>query len=284
MFKFIAMIVLLLFTSPVSASDDESDPHLTTFMMRSTFKIMGQSAAGKTVFGTSFLMGEPSKKKPDWHYYVLISAKHVFDDIKSEYAMLTLRRKDGEGFSRLSHKIKVRNEGNPLWIGHPDVDVAAMRINLPEDADIRFLPTTFLADDDTLREYSVYPGDELLVFGFPYGVEANDAGFPVLRSGRIASYPLAPTASTKTFLLDFEVFSGNSGGPVMLYSANRFYGGSTHIGVVRFIMGLVSQQKGLTERFDLLDETVIRKHQLSLAVIVHASFIKEVIDELPPVE
>ena len=40
-------------------------------------------------------------------------------------------------------------------------------------------------------------------------------------SGRIASYPITPTSKTRTFLLDFEVFEGNSGGPVFLYERIR---------------------------------------------------------------
>jgi hypothetical protein len=41
-------------------------------------------------------------------------------------------------------------------------------------------------------------------------------GFPILRAGRIASYPILPTADTKTILLDFPVLPGNSGGRLIL--------------------------------------------------------------------
>ena len=34
--------------------------------------------------------------------------------------------------------------------------------------------------------------------------------FPILRSGRIASFPLVPTSTTMAFLLDFPVFSGTA--------------------------------------------------------------------------
>ena len=143
--------------------------------------------------------------------------------------------------------------------------------------------TNLLATDKVLEEFQVHPGDQLLVLGFPYGAEANEAGFPILRSGRIASYPLTPTRATKTFLLDFEVFQGNSGGPVLFYAENRVYSGTTHIGTVQFIMGLVSEEKAVTERVKSLSETVERKHRLSLAVIIHSSFVADLIKTLPPI-
>ena len=56
----------------------------------------------------------------------------------------------------------------------------------------------------------------MMALGFPQGLSANPAGFPILRSGRVASYPLGPSTAFPTFLLDFRVFPGNSGGPVWL--------------------------------------------------------------------
>ena len=228
-------------------------------------------------------MGEPSSATPDKLYYVMITAAHVLEAIKSDVAILHLRKQDGEKFVRLPFPVRVRNKGIPLWTRHPDTDVAAMRVRLPKDVDVRLISTNLLGTDKILEEFQVHPGDQLLVLGFPYGAEANDAGFPILRSGRIASYPLMPTKATKTFLLDFEVFQGNSGGPVLFYAENRVYGGTTHIGTVQFIMGLVSEEKAVTERVKSLSETVERKHRLSLAVIVHSSFVADLIKTLPPV-
>src|SRR5581483_6662713 len=76
------------------------------------------------------------------------------------------------------------------------------------------IPENWLAADDTFAKYSVTPGDEMMALGFPEGLSANAAGFPILRAGRVASYPLGPSSAFPTFLLDFRVFPGNSGGPV----------------------------------------------------------------------
>ena len=115
------------------------------------------------------------------------------------------------------------------------------------------------------------------------GVSSNAARFPVLRSGRIASYPLLPTERTKTFLLDFRVFKGNSGGPVYFVERYRLQpgtlGGYTNY---HFIMGLVSQEVLYTEQAFGPYSQESRQTQLGLASIVHASLIKQTIELLPP--
>lgn len=249
---------------------------IASVLMRSTFKIQG-----KTSQGTGFLVGKPMAADPQRAFYVLVTAAHVLDEIKEDTATLHLRQPSGSGFARLPVSIPIRSGGAPLWKKHPDVDVAAMFVRVPTVADIRLVPMSLLATDETLQKLEVHPGDELLVLGFPYGAEANEAGFPILRSGRIASYPLTPTKDTKSFLLDFSVFAGNSGGPVFMHHENRVYAGGTNIGVTQFIAGLVSQEQNVTERIKSLTEELIKTHKLSLGVVIHARFIEELVRSLP---
>jgi hypothetical protein len=104
-----------------------------------------------------------------------------------------------------------------------------------------------------------------------------------LRSGKIASYPLLPTNKTKTFLFDFRVFKGNSGGPVYLVQTNRLYKNNIALGqTIHIIVGLVSQERFLPEHILLPYSEEVRQVQLGLAVVVHASLIKQSIDLLPP--
>jgi hypothetical protein len=115
----------------------------------------------------------------------------------------------------------------------------------------------------------VGPGDELLSLGFPRGLSANRAGFPILRVGRIASYPLSPVEAFPTFLLDFTVFPGNSGGPVFWTPSARKRPGSTEPENA-FIAGLLSQ------------EVRVGEDQLDIGVVTHAVFIREAIAQLDP--
>lgn len=253
------------------------ETNLTTALMTSTIKIEGQGS-----LGTGFLLGQPLKTDPSRAAYILLTAAHVLADAKGDTAVLHLRRKVGDGFERLPTPLAIRASGKPLWVQHPTADVAAMRVRVPEAAHVVLAPTDLLATDETLRQLAVGPGEELLVLGFPFGAESSAAGFPILRSGRIASYPLLPTKDVKTFLMDFQVFKGNSGGPVFLMASARQSAGGLSLGRFLSVLGLVSQEQEVKERIQSLTESTERTHRLALAVVVHAQFIRETIDALPP--
>jgi len=112
-------------------------------------------------------------------------------------------------------------------------------------------------------------------------MESNDAGFPILRSGYIASYPIIPATAIRSFLFDFNVFEGNSGGPVYFVESNRAYGGAINIGTVQFLIGLVSEQRVAEEQIKSLNELRLERHRLGLAVVIHAALIREALNLLP---
>jgi hypothetical protein len=270
---------------PMPQSDKDFD--LNTVLMESTFKLEGQTAQGQTTIGTAFVMGRPYPRKPGEQAqkarYVLITAAHVLEEMQGDTATLYLRRKiDNDNWAKVPLAIPIRANGQPLWTKHPSADVAVMYIRLPSEVSIPLLSTDLLADDSMIQQYEIHPGDELKCLGYPLGLEANDAGFPVLRSGTIASYPLLPTNATKVFLFDFRVFKGNSGGPVYFVDSNRTYKGHTMVGEsIHFIMGLVSGERLFQQQIPGPYSEEVRQLQLGLAQVVHASLIKEAINSLP---
>jgi hypothetical protein len=83
-------------------------------------------------------------------------------------------------------------------------------------------------------------------------------------------------------LFDFEVFLGNSGGPVFMIETNRSYGCGVHIGrTTQLIIGLVSQERIMKFKSQTLYEQKWQTHPLKLGTIVHAALIKETIEMLP---
>ena len=157
-----------------------------------------------------------------------------------------------------------------------------MYVEIPQEEVFTPITPLMFIDDTKLLEYGVNPGDEVRCLGYPMGLASNEAGFPVLRSGKIASYPLTPTEQTKTFLVDLRVFKGNSGGPVFFVERNRPIAKSLgSYQSFHFIMGLVSQETLYNET--LLGQYSQESHQtqLGLAVVVHASLILQAIQMLP---
>ena len=152
------------------------------------------------------------------------------------------------------------------------------------------LSTDLLADDKMLKRFEIHPGDELLCLGYPLGAEANEAGFSILRSGRIASFPLTPSSEIKSFLFDFEVFEGNSGGPVYFVQSGRYYGGKIHFEeTIQFVAGVVTEERFQVQRSvtpievsrdRVKYEVEEKREKLKLAVVVPSQFIKETLDLL----
>lgn len=253
-------------TSTMNAENFE----LNTALFESTFKIEQPIGAGKSVVGTTFVLARPYLGDPTKGRFVLVTAKHVLEDMKGDDAVWHLRSKDGSGqWQRSPVVLKIRTNGTPHWIAHPTADVAAMYVPMIPGAITFVLPTPLIALDDTFEQFEIHPGDELNCLGYPMGMEGNAAGFPVLRSGKIASYPLYPTKEHPTFLYDFEIFGGNSGGPVFMVESNRNFKGSTHIGKIQFVAGLVSQQH------------LCLNERLALSVVVSAPLILETVNLLP---
>ena len=269
--------LLLLFASSIFVTVEAQESYdLSTLLMKSTYKITARNSVG-----TAFVIGKPTGRGDKTSYYVLVTAEHLLKAVQGNTIKLHLRKKSEDTYQKFEYPVPIRKGGENLWTKHPEADIAVMYVSLPKDADIALLPMTFLATDEDLKNYEIRPGDQLFALGFPLGQESNEAGFPILRTGTIASYPILPTNRTKHFLFDFEVYKGNSGGPVFLIAQNRFYKGGTHIGIVRMILGLVSQERALHEYRKSIYETQRKTHPLKIAIVVHASFIREAIEALP---
>lgn len=280
---------LLIVASNISAQQAKPQPsptptqkpaetraiELNTILMRSTFELVGNGS-----IGTAFILGRPGTESPTRFYYVLVTAAHVLEQMNGDEAALLLRKRDKDVYQKGLFKIQIREKGRPRWVKHPHADIAVMYVRLPDEMDLALLATSYLATDEILTQFEIHPGDNLLCLGFPNGLAANDGGFPILRSGRIASFPLLPTSKVKQFLFDFNIFSGNSGGPVYLVDSMRYYNGSINAVIIQFIIGLVSEQKYESDSQGL-DTGNKAKESLRLAVVIPAPLIREAIDLLP---
>jgi len=240
---------------------------LAVDLIHATVQLEQPLGDGTRTVGTGFLISAPG---PDGQpRTVLVTANHVFQKMPGATARIGYRISNPDGtWSYSPQNLKIRDgEGHELWTHHPNRDVAVISIKAPVDFAKAAIPVNYLAADDTFDKYQVNSGDEMMALGFPRGLSANSAGFPILRSGRVASYPLGPAKTYPTFLLDFSVFPGNSGGPVFISR------GSKTEGVVKtaddqdpgFIAGLLTQQVELNNE------------RLEIGIVTHAKYVREAI-------
>ncbi|QDU29469.1 hypothetical protein ETAA8_45790 [Anatilimnocola aggregata] len=247
------------------AADEPQDEDLNSQLMRATVKIGHDKSTG-----TGFILTKGDK-------YLLVTAAHVLDNTPGDETTVVFRSKQAEGeYTKEPMKLIIRKDGKPVWTKHPTEDVAVIWVVPPKNADLPQLGTELVATDDQLRKHKIHPGDRLACLGYPHREEGSKAGFPLLRDGPIASFPLLPTAKNKTFFLSMNTFEGDSGGPVYLARPGVRNPGDD----ARLILGLVSGQQFLDEEAKMIYGTTKLRHRLGLAIVVHASFIKETVDLL----
>lgn len=244
---------------------------LSVDLIKATVQLEQPLANGSRTVGTGFLIADAAPDgKPR---VVLITAAHVFEQMPSMTARIGYRVQGSDRVWRYDPEaLKIREGDHPLWVKHPTRDVAAMVVEAPEEFVRAAIPLNYLAKDDTFSDFNLGPGDEMMALGFPRGLSANPAGFPILRSGRVASYPLTPSTDFPTFLLDFAVFPGNSGGPVFMAQADRRRPGANETQDLQFIAGVLTQQVELSGE------------RLEIGIVTHAKFIREtlaMIDQAP---
>jgi V8-like Glu-specific endopeptidase len=241
---------------------------LSMELIHATVQLEQPLGDGTRTVGTGFLIEAPGADgKP---HTVLVTANHVFDKMPGQEARVGYRIENPDGsWSYTPATVKIRDKGGrELWTHHPSRDVAAISITAPPAFAKAAIPENWLAEDATFNKLEVGAGDEMMALGFPRGLAANQAGFPILRSGRVASYPIAPSKIFPTFLLDFSVFPGNSGGPVFMSDASRRRAGAASGEPVQFIAGLLTQQVELNSE------------RLEIGIVTNAKYIRETIDLL----
>jgi S1-C subfamily serine protease len=240
----------------------------TTAMIQATLPV-ASAPGGPALTGTGVLVSDPA---PDGTpRVVLVTARHVLANMPGGQVYLGLHLKTPDGGWRLEWRAEPSaDQGRSLWVQHPNFDVAVLPVSVPPEVALAAIPVSWFADADTLAREDVEPGDPVEVLGYPQGYAADGRGFAILRLGHMASYPLTPETEG-TFLVDFPVVSGNSGGPV--FTSRRIGRRPPLVGAQgpqpdEFIAGLVAQQ------------IVPGGQPLNLGLAVHAVYVRQTLQLL----
>jgi len=228
-------------------------------MISATVELEQRQIDGTSIAGTGFLVNDPT---PDGRpRTVLVTANHVFERMPLSQVSVGYRTQAKDGSWRFTPLlILIRDGGKDLWRRDAVHDVAAIEVKAPEAFAKAAIPLGWLASDETFTRYRIGPGDEMMVLGYPKGLSANTAGFPILRSGRVAS-PIEAAEANPSFLLDFRVFPGNSGGPVFLVDAERPLSGAA--AAPQVVAGMLTEQVEIDEQ------------RLEIGVVIDAKFIRD---------
>jgi hypothetical protein len=226
-------------------------------LLSATFRI-----AGKDPSGTCFLVRV--SKSPT--RIALVTAAHVLEQIGDDAEWIARVKVAGDQVGREAIKLSLRDGNVPRWKRHPELDIAALPIELPERLAAAPIELAQLADEQALKDRRVHVGQDAWIPCYPAKLEANDAGWPVLRRGSIASHPLFPAKSAKTMLLDYTAFGGDSGAPVAVIHEGR-----------PLIVGLVLGMHRQTDRVVSPFEERTTHTPLGLSIVVQASYVRETV-------
>ncbi len=252
------IVLFLILVNRESLADDPVEE-----LLQATFRI-----ADREHSGTCFLISTKEIDATNPRRVILATAAHVMEQMAGNSCELFLREEnEGHVYSRWPMTITVRNEGKPLWTRHPDVDIATIFIDLPEKAATKPISIEQIANEAHVVEKTVRVGRDTWIPCYPAKLEANEAGWPVLRKGSIASHPLTPVKSTKTMLIDYRAFGGDSGAPVAMLVNDRLL-------VVGIVLGMHRQ----TDRSTLPFEERTMHTPLGLSIVGQAAFLRETID------
>ncbi|MDO1558401.1 serine protease [Brevundimonas sp. 2R-24] len=251
MFQALVVSAALQTQAPAEASFVER-------MIAATVQLDQPNGDETRTVGTGFLIYAP---RPDGTpRVVLVTAAHVLEQMSGDEVRIGWRGQLAGGAWRYepeSIPIRQAATGQNYFVRHPQRDVAVLEVTAPFAFERAAIPLAWMADERGLLPWGVRPGSEMATLGFPRGLSANQAGFPILRTGHVASWPLDPVEAFPTFLLDVPVFPGNSGGPVFA---------STPAGPL--VVGV------LTKTVELNSE------RLGIGVGIHAVYVREAISLL----
>lgn len=236
--------------------------------------------------GTGFIVGRPINDDAGVKRYhtFLVTNKHVLDGKTN----IVLRFNSLDGTRVLDYPVELEKDGQSIWVGHSsgDVDIAVFFVNpqvLEQDgAEFGF----FKLDEHVMtvgdmKTEGVSEGDGVFVLGFPMGIVAPQRKNVIARAGAIARIRDVLDGHQSSFLIDANIFPGNSGGPVVIRpevtsiqdtkSINR----AALVGIVKSYVPYkdiaISQQTG--------NPRVIFEENSGLAIVETTDNMKSVIED-----
>lgn len=196
--------MLLMSASVAQAADDAC-----RMALRATFRLHGGGQSGTAFAVTLPADGERAAA------VLLVSAAHTFEKMEGDTATAVLRAPAAAGWERRDTAVQIRSRAKPNWVRHAKADVAVLPWTVPDGVDLQPFPLASIATAVEFDAGRVAVGQRVRVACFPAQTEGNAAGWPVLRTGTIASHPLAPAATLERIFVDYAHYAGDSGAAVV---------------------------------------------------------------------
>lgn len=224
----------------------------------------------------------------------IVTAKHVFYNPMENYLPTELNirfkwdeKKSLDTYFGVNCKL-LTDTKQRYWIAHPDstVDLACIPINgeTQQNLGIRKLPVLPYSIIGNME--NSYESQEIFALGFP-AIGGIDYGTkPIIRKGIISWIsPINP--NNVPFLIDCNIFPGNSGGPIFVNNSGLGKFGDFTMGAGFQFLGIVSKYStklnpifSRTNRFilDQQKDVIFSQESFSIGIIEPAARIRELLE------
>lgn len=175
---------------------------------------------------TCFVVRDPRTSMDGDEGAVVFTSTHVLESIGDGPLVLSLRLRDedsGEARVVMLGFVPPKARGRSgFYVRHPRHDLAAFSLHIPPEYAWLLRTRSFLRTQSLLgKARHLHTGDEVSFLGYPEVLPGTGGAFPVLRSGRVASYPVGTSQAGGRFLINADVYPGDSGAPVFLANEKR---------------------------------------------------------------
>jgi len=137
----------------------------------------------------------------------MVTAAHVFDDIDGDKATISFRFKGADGkYLERPHEIDLRNAGKPLYVKHPEVDVAALYVRMPAEFQaVKMLNIGLLSKDEWLTHLKSIRAMSFSAWAF-HCLPRQITDFRYCEAGKLRHIQLFRQRNTKIGFLIFGYF------------------------------------------------------------------------------
>ena len=233
-----------------------------------------------TGFLVGFSMGKNPEGQPIYKTF-LVTNRHVFEGKKDIYLRFNLN----EGNTK-TYRFPLEDDKGRKWSSHnnPMVDIAAVGINMnfllsEEKVKCTFIQEENMAFLDTIKAEGIAQGDGVFVLGFPLGLAGDDQNYVIVKGGIISRLDDEIIKRQSAFMIDSNIFPGNSGGPVILRPEITHLEGTKAVGkayLIGVISGYIAYQDEAVSR-QTNQVRVVFNENSGLAMVVPMDFVKETV-------
>jgi hypothetical protein len=180
-------------------------------MMWSTYPVGSEKG-----MGTGFVVLRHDSSDRGGMVPVVVTAGHLLDAVGHKPFFIGTRMPDAAGGAEVALiEFKPPRGSGRFFVRHPKRDIGAFEMRLPEEIAGHVIMPSCL--NDAMRsDRHLRAGEEVSFVGYPDVLPEMEGAFPILRTGRVASYPVGTARAEGLFVVNADVYPGDSGAPVFV--------------------------------------------------------------------